>query len=443
MTHDNRGKKLLILEGHRKICEIVDSTRSMGVYTVVTDYYDILRSPAKLYADRYFDISNADIDSVLKIIREENIDGVINGFNDSTLIYYQQICKSAGLPCYITEKQVQITTDKARFKQLCRDFSVPTVKEYKTKEAIQFPVLVKPSDSSGGRGVRICSNQDELIKNIVIAEKFSPSGRVIIEKYISGLEVTIFYAIQDGKFVLTGMSDRYARHKQGKIILLPVAHLFPSVYLKIYEERLNRKVIEMFRSIGVKNGIIFIQAFVDNSDIIFYEMGFRLTGTQEYHILRRECGISTMDMMVNFALTGKMNDISCIVSPHYKKHYCLINFLVKPGRIAFITGKEDILRHSGVFHVIHEHKVNSEITQADIGTLRQIAIRVYAEADSRKELADLMEKVHSSISIISNEGENMLLNPLDTKEVLYEPEQKKHNDHRSGGDTCRGDHKTA
>ena len=70
-------KKLLILGGTRISCEIVRKAKKMGVYTVVTDYYDETKSPAKQIADESFLVSCTDVDAVVSLIKEQNIDGVL------------------------------------------------------------------------------------------------------------------------------------------------------------------------------------------------------------------------------------------------------------------------------------------------------------------------------------------------------------------------------
>ena len=172
----------------------------------------------------------------------------------------------------------------------------------------------------------------------------------------------------------------------------------------------------------MQNGMVFIQAFANNGSIMFYEMGYRLTGTQEYYILEHECGVNTMKMMVNFALTGEMSDNQAkeLVNPDYSKFYCLINFLIKPGTIGKITGAEEINDYPEVINTIYEHRPGDSITEAALGTLRQIAFRVFAEAPSRKELAMVMERIHNKIEIISDQGEKMLLHPLNVNEIQYE-----------------------
>jgi len=168
---DLRGKKLLILGGTLLSCEIIKQAKKQGAFIVVTDYLE--DSPGKKIADKSFLISTTDVEAVVDLIRNEKIDGVLTGFIDLLLPYYVEICEKANIPCYATKEQIDITTNKTKFKELCRSFDVPVVEEYDIKypftkgdiKHLEYPVLIKPVDNSGARGVFICKNCDELIIN--------------------------------------------------------------------------------------------------------------------------------------------------------------------------------------------------------------------------------------------------------------------------------------
>src|SRR5690606_15402467 len=121
------GKRLLILGGSRISCEIVEKAKSMGIYTIVTDWYPKENSPAKLVADKAYQLSIADIEAMVKLIKDEQIDGVITGYTDSALSHYAKICQAAGLPCYGTFEQFEALTDKSIYKKICKEYGVPVI----------------------------------------------------------------------------------------------------------------------------------------------------------------------------------------------------------------------------------------------------------------------------------------------------------------------------
>src|SRR5699024_6995272 len=238
----------------------------------------------------------------------------------------------------------EILTNKNKYKKLSRDFGVPVVDEYKIEEKdletekvddIKYPVLVKPADGSGDRGVFICKNKSELIEGYKKALDFSESKEILVERYIDGKEVTVFYTLQDGNVYLSGMGNRHIKHNQDGVIALPVAYTFPSIYLKEYRKNVEPKVKEMFQSLGMKNGMVFMQCLVEDGECIVYDIGYRLTGTLEYKILDEICGYNPLEMLIRFALTGQIADASIEekATPYWDKYACNVSFLIKPGVI--------------------------------------------------------------------------------------------------------------
>ena len=84
----------------------------------------------------------------------------------------------------------------------------------------------------------------------------------------------------------------------------------------------------MFKSLGFKNGMIFIQTFIENGECIFYEMGYRLTGSLEYKIIEKMNGLNPLKLMINYALTGEMHNLSIkeVINPNYSKFGFNITF---------------------------------------------------------------------------------------------------------------------
>ncbi|MEJ8767643.1 ATP-grasp domain-containing protein [Oceanobacillus sp. HCA-5259] len=424
---DLKGKRLLILGGSRISCEIVKKAQEMGIYTMVTDWYPLENSPAKQIADEYFMTSTSDIPEMVKLIKENNVDGVLTGFTDSVLPYYAQMCEEAGLPCYGTKNQFEVLTNKNEYKKMCRDFGVPVVEEYEisgniesaTLEHIKYPVLVKPSDNSGARGISICKNRAELINGYKIAMEFSQKKEVLIERYIKGEEVTIFYMLQDGEIYLSGMGNRHIKHNQENVIALPVAYTFTSAHVDRYVKYTDPKVKEMFKSLGMENGMVFMQCLVEDGECIIYDIGYRLTGTLEYKLIEETCDYNPLKMMITHAITGDQGEplLKEKASPYWKKYACNVSFLGKPGVIKKIEGLDEVKKIPNVLDAVLAHEEGDEIPELAKGTLKQIMLRVFATAKTESELKKLLEEIYNTLDVRSLDGENMLLEGLDIAQL--------------------------
>lgn len=412
---------MLILGGMRISCEIVKKAQAMGIYTLVADYNKMEDSPGKQIADEAVDLSVIDVDAVVNYVKNNDIDGVFVGFNDMLLPYYAEICEKAGLPCYGTKKQFETLIAKDQYKAICRQFGVPTIPEYDLNdENIQFPVLVKPVDSSGSRGITICHNRQELYEAVEIGRKASKTGKVLIERYMEGREVTVFWTFQDGNYYLSALANRHVKHNQGTdVIPLPVGYTFPSVYLPKYRTEVEENCKRMFRHLGLKNGMMFMQCKVEDGTCYVYDLGYRLTGSLEYKILERVCGYNPLEMMIRHALTGKMGEesIADVAVPEFKTPAFNVSCLCAPGTIKEIKGLDEVKAMSEVEDVVVAHGPGETITEQMKGLLAQITVRVLGSVESKDKLLPTMHKIDDTIHIIGTEGEELMLSGIEYSDI--------------------------
>lgn len=423
------GKRLLILGGTKIQCELISAAKKLGVVTVVTDYNEPKNSPGKLISDESYMVSCTDVGAVVELIKAKNIDGVLVGFNDMLLPFYAEICEKSGLPCYGTKESFDIFTKKSEYKKLCREFNVPTVDEYSinvddpesSASGIRFPVLVKPSDSSGSRGITVCNDINELKSAISFANKYSADKRVLVERYLTGKEVTVFWVFQDGKHYLTAIGNRIVKNDQNAIIPLPVGYTFPALITESYIKTTCDNAKKMFEHCGVKDGMMFMQCKVEDNKCVVYDIGYRLTGSLEYKVLSRLCGYDPMNMMINFALTGSMgvDNLNDIVDPFFVGKYAFnVSILARPGKIHRITGRDEVKTVPGVIDVVTAHEEGEMITDSMVGLLSQITIRILGVADSVEETYALMKKVYDMLDIYDEEGNSMKLPGIEYNDLI-------------------------
>ena len=420
-----QGKRLLILGGARLSCEIIRAAKSMGVHTIVTDYNEVKDSPGKQICDESYMVSTIDVDAVVSLIKEKHIDGVIVGFVDSLMPYYVDICKKANVPCYCTKEQVEQFTDKAIYKSLLRKYDIPTVEEYTVEEVMSgspevvYPLLVKPSDSSGARGITICHSKEEVSDALQLAKDFSKAENVLVERYIDSREVTVFWLFQDGEAYLLDIGNRHVKYNQEGVIPLPVGYTYPASILPEFRVKYEEKFKKLFSNCGIANGMMFMQCKVENDACIVYDIGYRLTGSLEYTHLERIFGVSPLKMMVHFALTGEMGgeDLNQKICPEKRPYAFNVSCLAKPGTIEEIQGLEEVRSIPGVLDVVVAHEPGETITEKMKGLLAQITVRVLGVVTSKEELYPTMKKIESTISIRSTEGEEMMLPGIEQSDI--------------------------
>lgn len=424
-----QGKRLLILGGSRISCEIIRHARSMGIITAVTDYYPLEKSPAKQMADEAYYEDTSNVDRMAVFIKEKQFDGVITGFTDSVLPYYAEMCEKAGLPAYGTKEQFEVFVDKQKYKKLMREFDVPTIPEYKinldnfesSTEKIVYPIIVKPSESSGARGITVCHSKEELIAAMDYASNASEDKEILVERYIDEPEATIFWLFVDGQYYLMMIGNRHVKHNQEGVIPLPAGYTYPSYVQPRFLAETAPKMENMFRSVGIKNGMMFMQSKIVDGECWVYDIGYRLTGSLEYINLKEMCGYDPLDMMIHFALTGNMGepDIAKKVDPYFGGKYTYnVSLLCKPGKIKKITGLDEIEKLPGVIKAVVAHPEGDEITQKMRGLLAQITVRILGKADSIEKMKNEMLEIQRKVHVISETGEEMILPGMEESDYI-------------------------
>lgn len=410
------GKRLLILGGFNLACVIVRHAQALGAYVVVADYNE--NAMAKDIADKFALVSATDVDALVELCKKEKIDGVTTGFVDILLQPCYEVCQRLGLPYYVTPKMLTMSTNKIDFKETCNKYGVPVPQTYfigakipnEVYGRINYPVFVKPLDASGSRGAGICHNREELDKQVEIAAGFSVTNNAIVEDYITGREFLMNYIAQDGEFRMVSMFDRYASSDRGGAINYASLSLGPSKAVDYYFDEVEGKVINMFRSLGFKDGLYFLQGYSDGNKITFFEMGCRLGGS--YYDLERKCiGIDPVDMTIRYALTGKMSENFNAIPAHVGKYSDIgvcVNYLLIGGEetIAKINGIEEIKRM--LSYVESEQRQFVGDHYKSDRTVDRPVLSVYLSVADKKQLVEDVNYMNSVFTVVNAEGKSLL-----------------------------------
>lgn len=122
-----KQKKVLILGGIKQMIGIVEAAKRMGLYTIVTD--NGFGASAKHYADEAYDFSPSDIASLAKLAAEEEIEGIFTAIDDINVWNALKLCKTAGLPMFASQEQLNMAAAKDKFLEFCEIFNVPVLQE--------------------------------------------------------------------------------------------------------------------------------------------------------------------------------------------------------------------------------------------------------------------------------------------------------------------------
>lgn len=411
------GKKLLVLGGIKLACDIVRRAQEMGAFVAVADYNT--DSPAKQIADEAVLIDAMDVDEIVDYCRSEHIDGVTTGFVDILLRPCYEVCKRLGLPCYLTPKMIEVSTNKAAFKTACNQYGVPVPQTYLIGSSIteevyaklQYPVFVKPLDSSGSRGANVCNNREELEKQFAEALDYSKSNNVVVEDCLRGREFLMNFIAQDGEFRMISMFDRHVTDDRGSAINYASLSFGPSKAVDYYLEEVNDIVVNMFKSLGFMDGIYFLQGFFNGKNITFYEMGCRLGGS--YYDLEYKCiGLDPIIMLINHALTGKMTDKITSVPVNVGKYHNLgvcVNYMLKgrSGTINRIEGLEEIKQMSSYVYCEQRYNLGYHYDDGD-RIVDKPVLCVYLVVEDMQQLVSEVKYMNSIFDVYDENGFSLL-----------------------------------
>ncbi|MCI9098516.1 MAG: ATP-grasp domain-containing protein [Lachnospiraceae bacterium] len=411
-----RGKKLLILVGGPNMISLVKRAQQFGIYTIVTDYYNTEISPAKKAADEYWDISWSDLDALEQKCRESQIDGITTGYSESPLEMCIKLCDRLGLPCYCTQEQLKFTSDKILFKEVCRKNGVPTVKEYMSVDEVdQFPVIVKPVDRAGSIGVSVANNREELQLAYNYALKMSYSKHVIIEKYITGTKIDVYYAIQEGIITLLTSDDVINAVDNGLKRVVQSSWIYPSRIHEQIVKEVDVPLRTMIKDLGIHNGYIFFSGFEDRGNLMFFEAGFRLCGGHIYNYLEKKGMVNSQDIFIFHALTGSAAGIPCEKELNYNIKCVDINIYAKSGVINSIEGIDEIASMDDCCFTLITGHTGQECTD-DKAILDKIGMYYFCSEDTEKLQKDV-EKAYSLLKVEDVYGNDMIYDRIDTSVI--------------------------
>lgn len=418
-------KKILILGSDYGTIDLVKEAHKMGVYVVVSDTMET--SPTKRAADEAWFVSTTDIDLLEMKCREEHIDAISFGASDFNINNGRKLCKRLGLPFYCaSDRAWEVACNKSEFKKICKEVGAPIATDYYlsdslTKEElskVQYPVVVKPVDKSGNRGMSYCKNEEELIEAYKYARSVSDNATIIVERELHGPEFAVNYVMADGEIHLLYFSSEH--NQPGELDNLYSVIYTTSGHLKQYIEEVNQKVIEVFKKAECKDGIAWVECMLD-SDGHFYllEMGYRFGGEMTYVPYECVSGFNTIRWMLEVALgvQHKKSDLPEPLNKAYKA--CAASyymFTTCEGEIANMEGVEEIEAMSNTFLDFPKRVGNSVRYHAALGI-----IRIFGK--DCDELCNTIAKINSVLKITDKNGKDMFIYYDDFDSIKQEYEQ--------------------
>lgn len=260
-------RKLMILGGSRYALPVIKAAHELGLYVITADY--LPDNIAHKYSDEYCNVSIVDKVATLQAAKERSIDGITSFACDPGVVTAAYVAEKMGLPSCGSYESICILQNKGKFRKFLAEhgFNVPFAKVYTGIEGaladsglFHWPVIVKPTDSAGSKGVNRVDDPNNLRKAIEYALSFSIKKEFIIEDFIEkkgfSSDTDSFSVDGELKFVSFN-SQRFDVKAENPYA--PAAYSWPSSMTNAHQQELISELQRLISLLGLTTSIYNIE----------------------------------------------------------------------------------------------------------------------------------------------------------------------------------------
>ena len=310
-------KKLLILGAMEMHVPLIKRAKEMGNYVITVDY--IPENPGHKLADEAYYDSTTDLDAVLKLSKKLNIDGIMTYNSDPAAPTAAYVAEKLGLPGN-PYQSVKIMSEKNLFRDflISNGLNAPKFGNYLNIEDalchindFSFPIIIKPVDSSGSKGVTVVNNVNDVQNAIECALEKSRSKKFIIEEYIEpvGKQLHGDGFVQNGKVVFLHLGDHHFDSTINNLV--PYSTTYPTEHPVEIVNACKNQIQDFMSKVGFKNGGFNVELRISNKDNKPYiiDIGARNGGNFTPKVIEYGSGFNFLDRAIKIALGESIDDI--------------------------------------------------------------------------------------------------------------------------------------
>ncbi len=377
---------------------IIKEAKKRGYYVATCDY--LPENPGHKFADEYHNVSTTEKDKVLRLAKKVKADLVIAYATDPAAIVAAYVSEKLGLPGN-SVKSVTILANKDLFREFQRKhhFHVPnsilvgknSVNHDKISE-LTFPVLIKPSDSSGSKGISKIFGLDELEPAIDLALTYSRNKRIIAEEFIecSGNQIHGDGFVVDGKLEFSCLGDHHYHETINPFV--PYSTTWPSAKPKEIIELVNSEVNRLIHEVGFLNGPINIEARINRDGKIYLvEIGPRNGGNFVPQVIHYATGVNLINAVLDVSLGTKAD-----LAQKFQKYsaYYVVH-ADKDGILEKISIADEIKQFVKEFH---QYTAIGEVVNSFQNSSNSVGLAIL-QFNSRETMEHYVEKMWKYIRL--------------------------------------------
>ncbi len=358
-------KRLLMLGGSTSQICAIKKAQEMGHYVIICDY--LPDNPGQFVADEFYQVSTTDKDAVLKLAEGLNLDGVVCYASDPAAPTAAYVCEKLGFPTNPYES-VMALSNKDTFRKFLKEhnFNVPNAFSYTSwkdlyadKDRFKYPVMVKPVDCSGSKGINKINNSDELEFAYNDAIKYSRCKRIIVEDFIEKKG----YQISGDGFSVNGIlkfrcfgNEFYSGN--GIKEYVPLGECWPSVLEEKTQEKVHNEIQRLITELGCRTGAYNIEVIMDKDDNVYIlELGARNGGSLIPQITYYATGVDMVEYTIKAALGEDCKDIQMAPVKGFWSNYMVHS--KKSGKLKEVKIAEELKDNFVEYQT--DYKTNDEV----------------------------------------------------------------------------------
>ncbi|MBQ8886688.1 MAG: ATP-grasp domain-containing protein [Candidatus Gastranaerophilales bacterium] len=324
-------KKVLLLGGSYFQVPSVKKAKELGYYTITCDY--LPDNPAHKFADEYHNVSTTDKEAVLKLAQELKIDGIVCYASDPAAPTAAYVAEKMGLAGH-SYKSVEILSNKDLFRSFLSEngFNTPKAKGYinvanirKDWDIFKKPVMVKPVDSSGSKGITKVEKLKDLDFAFEYALSFSRAKRVIVEEYIDAYGGQILgegFSV-NGELVFAIFANHFF-DKKASNPFTPAGGCFPLNMQSVIQKRIKNEIQKVLTLLDMKTGAYNFEVRLDEQkNIYLMEIGPRNGGNMIPQLVKYATGFDMVEYTIKAAMGEDCSDLDKFECKNYWAYYVL------------------------------------------------------------------------------------------------------------------------
>lgn len=374
------------------ICDL----KERGYYTVVVDYYE--NPPAAQYADEHIRESTLNQKKVLEIAQAYHA-GLVTGLCvDQANVTFCYVSEKLNLPMPYSYETALDVTDKSRMKKIMKRAKIPTsafivtdCEEHIDWETLQFPLVVKPVDNNGSKGVKKVVSARQLKEAVSYAISISRAKKAIVEEFNDGQEIQIDCFVKDHKAHVIMMKKRLKIAGRQGDAMQAFGSIVPAGISKGAERNIQKIADEIVQAFHLNNTPFFIQAIVSGEAVSVLEFAPRIGGTTSFVMIKMATGFD----ILKTSLAVLLGDDQSIVYHKPDRYTSTIIFYAYHGIFKCVENYKEIMRKNMVEEFYVTAMEGMEFGR-DMDSRNRVGSFIVT-ADTKE---DLIEKAHAVLDMI-------------------------------------------